>query len=147
MSSQIKELFSTIYPNNPEYSKLMCFDEKTDKHISTKVAIINNKIVGQANIFLINDENIANLGYHIHPDYHRKGIGKKLSEEVIKIAKRKGIEILLIRTNQTNISSIKLGEKLGFIKPNKEFLKKHEEIIKHKNIKNIVCLCKKLQKK
>lgn len=143
MSNQIKDLFLAIYPEKPEIAERMCFDENIDRHISTKVAIVDNKIVGQVNIFLMKDNSeIANLGYHVHPNYHKRGIGKAISEEAIKIAKKKGVKILLVRTDESNVGSINLGKKLGFIEPPKEFLEKNKKLIEHQNIRNIICLYK-----
>jgi GNAT superfamily N-acetyltransferase len=143
MCKVVRDLFLAIYPKKPELAERMCFDENMNRHIATKVAIINNKVVGQANVFLMKEgSEIANLGYHVHPDFHKKGIGKKLSEEIIKIAKKKRIKILLIRTDGKNVASINLGKKLGFVKPPKEFLEKNRSLIEHKNIKNMVCLYK-----
>jgi len=142
MSQEIRDLFLAIYPNDPSKAEKMDFDEKKSKtHVCTKVAVIDNKIVGQANIFLMKDKtDMANLGYHVHPNFHKRSIGEKISKAVIKEAKNKGIKILLVRTDASNIGSIKLAKKLGFKEPTNEFLETNKDIIAHKNIKKMVCL-------
>jgi len=141
MSQGIRDLFLAIYPNNPSIAERMDFDEHVKTHVCTKIAIIEKKIVGQANIFLMkNKTDMANLGYHVHPDFHKKGIGEKMSKVAIKCAKNKGVKILLIRTDASNVGSIKLAKKLGFIEPTKEFLETNKDLIYHKNLKKMVCL-------
>lgn len=140
----VKNLFLAIYPEEISISERMCYNEKTCKgHVSTKIAKLNNKIVGQANIFLLKDsKDIANLGYHVHPDFQGKGIGKMLSQEAIKDAKKKKIKLIIIQTKKLNKNSLALAKKLGFIKPSKKIVKEIKEI--KKNDSSLVCLCKKL---
>jgi len=141
MSKEIRNLFLTIYPNRPDIADKMCFDENMDRSVSTKVAIVDGRVIGQANIFLFkNNSEIANLGYHIHPDFHKMGIGSKLSQQAIEDAKNKGVKILLVRTDNYNVASINLAKKLGFIEPSDEFIEKHKDMIFHNDIENMVCL-------
>jgi len=144
MVSSVKELFLKIYPDNPSIVKKMSYDEKNIKeHISTKVAFENNLLVGQANIFMLNQKKkIANLGYHIHPDFRRRGVGESLSKEVILEAKTKGIKILVVRTEKQNLNALNLARKLGFIIPPEEFIMENKNILSYKNINDLVCLYK-----
>jgi RimJ/RimL family protein N-acetyltransferase len=145
MSKQIKELFSKIYPNQPELVKRMDYDENLKNHIATKVALIGDEIIGQANIFRLIDDNTGNLGYHVSPDYQNKGIGEKISKEAIAEAKKKGIKLLIVRTETNNISSIKLAKKLGFAHPSKEFINKNIKSLQSKDHQKIVILVKNIK--
>lgn len=143
MSDKVKELFLKIYPDKPETAQKMQNIKNAKRLVSVKVAIENDLIVGQANVLLFeNNTDIANLGYHIHPEFRKRGIATKLSEEIIKDAKNKGVKMLLIRTDSSNLNSIKVAEKLNFIHPSEDFLEKNKELIYHPNIKNITCLYK-----
>jgi radical SAM protein with 4Fe4S-binding SPASM domain len=134
---QIKKLFKSIYPNwgNEDFKKVL-YNPKNKKHVSTKIQFIEKIAVGQANIFKIkNSKEIANLGYHIHPNHRKQGIGLRLSQLVINDAKQKGMKILIIRTYKSNLASIALGRKLGFKKANKDFIReKNLSSIKGKNL-------------
>ena len=58
---------------------------------------------------------MANASYMVHPEAQGKGIGRKLGEHSLKIAKKTGY--LGMQFNiviSTNIAAIKLWEKLGF---------------------------------
>ncbi|HAQ62296.1 TPA: hypothetical protein DCR49_09935 [Candidatus Delongbacteria bacterium] len=141
MSQGIRQLFLEIYPDDPSLAEKMNFNENRVRHICTKVAMINGKIVGQANVFSFKGRpDIANLGYHIHPDYRNQGIGEKLSKATIDKVKNTALSILLIRTELKNIGSIKLARKLGFTEPTNEFQKANEELISSDNIKEMICM-------
>jgi len=144
MGKDIIDLFSSIYPDWAiQDIKRMAYDENQQLHVTTKVAIIDDKIVGQANIFrLINNPTVANLGYHVHPDYRRRGIGVVLASAVIDKAKEYGIKILVIQTEIINQAAIKLAKKLGFDKPPKAFIKENVDGLKLYKLNNGICLYK-----
>jgi RimJ/RimL family protein N-acetyltransferase len=144
-SKKIKSLFSSIYPEELTIPERMSYNEKSCKsHVSTKIAFMGKKIIGQANIFLLKDKkDIANLGYHIHPDFQRKGIGKKLALEAMKEAKRKKIRLIIVQTKKVNKSSRALAKRLGFVRPSKENLKEIKKLKKKDS--RLVCLCKELR--
>lgn len=50
----------------------------------------------------------------IHEDHQRKGLGKKLSKELIKIAKNKKIKSIHLTSKPSRIAARKLYESLGF---------------------------------
>ena len=56
------------------------------------------------------------ISVYIHKDHHRKGIGKALCVELIRLGKASGLHTILggISTDQT--PSITLHESLGFVK-------------------------------
>jgi RimJ/RimL family protein N-acetyltransferase len=141
MSEGIRQLFLDIYPDDPTIAEKMEYDENRERHLCTKVAIRDGRIVGQANIFRFKGwPDIANLGYHIHPGYRKQGIGEDLSKASIDIAKTKSIRLLLVRTESNNIGSIKLARKLGFTEPTNEFIKTNGELISNDKIKDMICL-------
>ena len=126
MGDDIINLFSSISPNwTMDEVKRMAYDENTPLHVSTKVSIIDDKIVGQANVFrLSNNSTIANIGYHVHPYYQRKGIGIALASAVMEKAKGWGIKTIVVQTETSNKAALNLAKKLGFKKPSKTFLEK-----------------------
>ena len=54
-------------------------------------------------------------GLAIHPDFGGKGFGKKMMQEIIDLAKEKGILRLELSVGSENFQAQKLYEKLGFV--------------------------------
>ena len=50
----------------------------------------------------------------MHPDHHRKGVGKALYEKLIATLKERGYYTLLGGITQPNVASVGLHESLGF---------------------------------
>jgi RimJ/RimL family protein N-acetyltransferase len=122
MKTQVKDLFCTIYPEQPDIADRMCYDKDLPEHIATKVAFDAELLVGQANIFLKKTlDEIANLGFHVHPDWRRRGLAKAMSIKAIKDAKAKGISDLYIRTQEENIAAIAVAKSLSFIRDDSGF--------------------------
>jgi RimJ/RimL family protein N-acetyltransferase len=147
MGKDIIKLFSAIYPDLPiEEVQRMEYDENQKSNVCTKVAIIDDKVVGQANVFrLPNNPTIANLGYHVHPSYRRRGIGHKLSIKTMKIAKKSGIKTITVQTEADNLEAIILARKLGFGIAPKDFLEENESGLKIHKLRNGICLYKKMR--
>jgi RimJ/RimL family protein N-acetyltransferase len=146
MGKEIIKLFSTIYPDwTIREVRRMEYDENQKINVCTKVAIIDDKVVEQANVFvLLNNPTIANLGYHVHPDYRRRGIGHKLSIKIMKIAKKSGINTIIVQTEADNLGAIVLARKLGFAIAPKSFLEENESGLKIRRLRNGICLYKKI---
>lgn len=125
MTDKIRHLFSAIYPGQPDIMEKVCYDSARQDHLSTKVALVGQAIVGQANIFHHKalDGN-ANLGFHIHPSVRNQGIATALSNEAIKEASSKGMTVLYIRTHEDNFPAIAVAKKLGFCEDHSKFAEK-----------------------
>jgi RimJ/RimL family protein N-acetyltransferase len=122
MKGKIRRLFADIYPDQPEIVDRMCYDPSIPNHVATKVAYVGDAMVGQTNIFLHKalDGN-ANLGFHVHPSIRGRGIATILSNEVINVARSKGISVLYIRTLKDNFAAIAVAGKLGFHRDDSRF--------------------------
>jgi RimJ/RimL family protein N-acetyltransferase len=55
------------------------------------------------------------LGYAVHPDYHRQGIGSALMKAIIPKSKEKAFERLELECVPKNKGSVRLAEKFGFV--------------------------------
>ncbi len=132
----IIKLFSKIYPSWKEKDlKKMVYDTKKKDHIATKLAFANNKLIGQSNIFEISKEHkIGNLGYHVHPEFRKEGIGYNLASEVIKESKINGIKKVIIQTSKSNNKSIQLAKSLGFKECQKNLPKKIRDSLKKDHV-------------
>jgi RimJ/RimL family protein N-acetyltransferase len=144
MGEEISRLFLEIYPAwSLTNVQRVLYDEKSPLHVATKVAILDNRSVGQANVFLLqHKKSIANIGYHVHPRYRRQGIAQRLSLEVIRAAKEKGVETIVVQTEGANIAAISLARKLGFSEASPKFIAENTNCLKLHRLKNGIFLCK-----
>ena len=131
MVEHIRRLFADIYPDQPDILNRVCYDPKRQDHISTKVAYIDQKIIGQANIFYHKAlKGNANLGFHVHPSKRKLGIATALSNEALKDAYLKGISLFYIMTNKDNYPAIAVARKLVFVPVENKFAKNNITIFK-----------------
>jgi ribosomal protein S18 acetylase RimI-like enzyme len=70
----------------------------------------------------------------IHPDFHRQGIGARLSGEVIAYAAAHGCRTLLLNTSVPQHPARRLYEKLGFREVARSFVGKYELIWMEKEL-------------
>jgi L-amino acid N-acyltransferase YncA len=56
----------------------------------------------------------AEISLYVRNDYRGKGIGRKLSEAILKAGKAAGLHTVIARMAESNEASIRLAESLGF---------------------------------
>lgn len=83
------------------------------------LAEYNNIIIGSADINLLiwRQSHVGNFGIAISKDYRRIGLGKYLSREIIKLAKKQfksSLKIIKLSVLPTNKPAKNLYKKLGF---------------------------------
>ncbi len=80
------------------------------------IAEIEGEIVGNADIarHVGRQSHVGTLGIIVKLGFRRIGIGAKLIERLISEAKRKGLKIIDLQVNETNVPAITLYKKLGF---------------------------------
>jgi len=146
MGEDIVQLFKEIYPNEPmEHIMRAAYDEGSPLHVVTKVAIVDDRIVGQANIFYLqHNKTMANIGFHVHPKYQRQGIGRTLASKAMKEAKEKGIRIIVVQTERDNSAGVQLAEALGFSEVSKVFIDENANGLKLCRLKNGIVLKKEI---
>jgi len=118
-----KLLFLSFFPYNKYYTK-KAYDEtvlspqKIRKHMSDKtrdvlVVIIDLKIIGT--VTLTNKKNSLYISsMAVSPEYQKSGMGWNMLEEVIRLAKTKGLNKLSLETFNKLIPAINLYNKFGF---------------------------------
>ena len=105
-------LFKKIYPdcNDSQLSRI-AYDENHVLHYRTKLLYLDNQLIGQVNVFRIClQSDWLNIGYHLDPNFHRKGIGHKMVLESICDIK----SVMVIQTSTVNIASCRTALSLGF---------------------------------
>lgn len=90
--------------------------EKDDK--VRLVTIINGEVIGNLNLSFSRDPWISHTAYlstlGVNRKFRRRGIGTKMVESGLKIAKEKNIEIVKIEVEAKNIFALELYSKIGF---------------------------------
>ncbi|MHA1804648.1 MAG: GNAT family N-acetyltransferase [Promethearchaeota archaeon] len=84
------------------------------------IALYHDTLIGHVSCIPRSEEklsHVANIGYIVHANYRKKGVGSCLMEELIKRVKEKNvIKILMAEVAIENVASIKLLEKFQFKK-------------------------------
>jgi acetyltransferase len=80
------------------------------------VAVVNDRIVGDATIIFNSDtaRHRAEIRIFLSKDFRGRGLGTRLIQGIIDIAKRRSIYILEVEIVRDLINDIKALEKLGF---------------------------------
>ncbi|MDD4353658.1 MAG: GNAT family N-acetyltransferase [Candidatus Nanoarchaeia archaeon] len=90
---------------------------KGKKNVSL-VAFKNNKMVGGTGISLKNGkaDHVGSYGISVLKTERGKGLGKKLTELIIELAKKKlkGLELIELEVFKRNVPAINLYTKIGF---------------------------------
>ena len=87
-------------------------------HVPQFVAVINKDVIGWCDISPLKYEGFKHrgeLGMGVHPLYRGLGIGQQLIGRTIQRAKESGLVRIELEVFASNVSAIKLYEKIGFI--------------------------------
>ena len=80
----------------------------------TGVACVEDgKLVAYVGMVSVLDEGeIVNVA--THPDYRRRGYARAVIDEVLKLARERGVEILSLEVRESNVAARSLYESVGF---------------------------------
>lgn len=104
--------------SNPPYD-----EEKVNRWMSgTKsglsiVAIFENRLVGIAAIYQFprpRQKGIGDMMIYIHQDFHGVGLGTVMTENLLVLARNKGLHRIGLEVVQENEAAVRLYKKLGF---------------------------------
>lgn len=107
-----------MYEEQTMEQRLDWFHGKKERNEPLLVYIEEGVVVGYASYgpfrsYPANQYTVEHSVY-VHKDYLRKGIGAKLMNEIINLAKEKGIKTMVGCIDASNEASIIAHEKLGF---------------------------------
>lgn len=139
---KVIRLFAAIYPQWPEAKcRRMAYDEKQPHHRLTLLAMRHETPVGQINLFSIDpDQRLGNIGYHVHPDWQRKGVGSLLLTKAGVSMEGLFQDGLVVQTTADNAGSICLAREAGFTQAPDDLLKRHARWLKLSGSADGVCL-------
>jgi L-amino acid N-acyltransferase YncA len=93
-------------------------EEKINKHFPVIVAVEGDKVVGfgMYSEFRFREayKYTVEHSVYVDNDYHGKGIGKLLLQELIQLAKKQNLHTMIAVIDAENQSSIEFHEKFGF---------------------------------
>jgi L-amino acid N-acyltransferase YncA len=92
--------------------------EKHSQKYPLLVALEGNKIVGWASMTAWSDRlayaDTAEISLYVDEKYRGKGVGRKLSEAILKAGREGGLHTAIARIVEGNDASIHLAESFGF---------------------------------
>jgi len=93
------------------------FEKHGERH-PILVAEIDNKVVGWASLSEWSERSAysdtVEISLYIEEGYRGKGIGKKLTEAILRAGKAEGLHTIIARVTEGNEQSIHIFEKYGF---------------------------------
>jgi L-amino acid N-acyltransferase YncA len=92
------------------------FERGTKEGMSYLVARVDRKVAGGASMHPCTEKraHVAEYGIYIREGYRDLGLGTALTQELIEIAKKKGLEILQLSVYATNKRAFHVYKKCGF---------------------------------
>jgi ribosomal-protein-alanine N-acetyltransferase len=95
------------------WSETAFYQELRKYYALSKVAVLQDKIIGYICVNLIFDEgHILNLA--VHPDFRRQGIATRLMEEILKASGGKNCGVFYLEVRGSNTEARMFYERLGF---------------------------------
>jgi len=117
----IKELFNQLVQKPEDFNYFSDFDIDpliSDPNCHCIVLEHNGKVIGFASIVIFLTPVYGHRGriedVVIHKDYRGKGLGRKISKELIKIAKNKKVKSIHLTSKPDRLPARRLYESLGF---------------------------------
>lgn len=104
--------------NISEDSKISKIEERLKQRFKNSnyfgvIAMFGNERIGFQDGVIVNQSLELNEIY-VNEKYRGQGIGEKLMEEIILVAKARALKRVVFHTEPDNIPMQKLGEKMGF---------------------------------
>ncbi len=112
---EILQLEHRCFPEDP-WSR-MSFENELENPLSVFFVARDEesgRMMGYAGIWLMYDvADITNIA--VHPEYRREGIGRKLLNLLVQIAKEKNMTAITLEVRAGNLAAQKLYQSAGFI--------------------------------
>jgi [ribosomal protein S18]-alanine N-acetyltransferase len=91
-----------------------CFEEELEYQFAIPLVVkMDQKIVGYTCLWHV-EEKMEIANFAVSPEFRRKGIGRKLMEEVMAEAQRRGCTGLMLSVRETNLPAVNLYKGFGY---------------------------------
>ena len=85
-----------------------------DKNAVARIGIAEDSVICYYSFYdICNEGNINNLA--VREDFRGKGVGVKLLEDMLEVAKDRKLSALTLEVNEKNLAAIHLYKKFGFV--------------------------------
>ncbi len=102
--------FDTPWPRSA-YENELC-ENQFARYLTLKE---KNRVVAYGGMwFILNEAHITNIA--VHPEYRRRGLGRKLLQSMINLGIFNGIKSFTLEVKESNITAIGLYSTMGFVK-------------------------------
>jgi ribosomal-protein-alanine N-acetyltransferase len=78
------------------------------------VALEQGRVVGFVDYWLVHDE-VHLLAIAIHPDVRRRGIGRRLLDHLLELARARASALVTLEVRRSNVPAIAMYERAGFV--------------------------------
>lgn len=121
MNIEIVEINQDLIPPAAALEKMCFFMPWSENSFASAMsantrffaALLDDKLIAYCGMQIIDYEGfVTNIA--VHPDYRRKGIGRKLLKHLIGFAQNNNIASISLEVRQSNTAAIKLYESEGF---------------------------------
>lgn len=138
----VTKLFADIYPHwSQPTCRRMAYDETRATHALTLLAVLGDRVVGHINVWRVGaDQELGNLGYHVHPQGQRKGIGSALLSRAWPAIANAFADGLVVQTTAANLGSLALATKAGFHAAPPALVEKYGRFLRFRAMAAGVCL-------
>jgi predicted acetyltransferase len=128
-TDQVESLFAEIYPQwDPRQCSRMAYPETLPLHVLTLLAVTNNSLIGQLNVFRVGqDTELSNIGYHVHPEWRRHGIASLLLCDAWTTISSVCKDGMVIQVEKENTASYRLAEHAGFSLADDSLMKRYRK--------------------
>lgn len=108
---EVHEIESKVFSD--PWSKRAFQSDLQNDYAWPLVARFERKVAGYASLYQAADElQIGNIA--VAPDFHQRGIGTKLLEHIIKMARDNQKRLIILEVRPSNKAACSLYEKFGF---------------------------------
>ena len=87
-----------------------------DDYVKYYIAYDNGEAIGITGLYCYDDESAWHAWFGVLPDKRRRSYGRRILEETMRMAKRRGFKTMRLYTDIVgNADAVRLYEKLGFV--------------------------------
>ncbi|MFH1336024.1 MAG: ribosomal protein S18-alanine N-acetyltransferase [Candidatus Zixiibacteriota bacterium] len=92
-----------------------CFEEELEHQFCMPLVVrLDHQVVGYACLWHV-DEQMEIANFAVSPEFRRRGIGRRLMEEVLLESRERGCTSVILSVRESNLSAKNLYEEFGYV--------------------------------